>query len=153
MARQYGKRKQNQILTLYGFEQWAESLQRAVDTDIDSAIEKCFNKCADIVDEALETQMQIKKVPESLKSKKSVWKEHRGNVYIFSDGWLKRDEESFLKVCYLNYGTPMRETKSGANRGKISARYFISNAKRSAAQRVRKVQKDALDKVLGDLKK
>lgn len=153
MARQYGKRKQNQIVTLYGFSDWVEKIQRAVNTDIDRTIGKCFDKCANIVDAAIVEQMSKQSVPDSLRSKKSIMKEHYGNTYIFSDGWLRRDEKTFLKVCWLNYGTPRRQTRTGANRGKIKARYFITNAKRSAAQRVRKVQKEALDEIIKGLEK
>lgn len=166
MARQYGKRKKNQIITLYGFEEWVEALQKAVDVDVDKATEQCFEECSKIVDDALEEKMQKANVPQSLRAKKSVYKDRRGNVYVFSDGWLKSDEEAFLKVCYLNYGTPKRATKAGgqrvqingewvtlkANRGKISPRYFITNAKRAAAQKVKKVQKNTLEEIMKGVK-
>lgn len=148
MARKYGKRKKNEIITLYGFDEWANRVKEAANVDVDKAIEKCFEECSNIVDDALESQMQKANVPQSLRAKKSIYKDRRGNVYVFSDGWLKRDEEAFLKICYLNYGTPKRYTKAGAYRGKISPRYFITNAKRSAAQKVKKVQKDALNEIM-----
>lgn len=166
MARKYGKRKKNEIITLYGFEDWANRIKEAANVGVDKAIDKCFEECSNIVDNALEDQMQRTNVPQSLRAKKSIYKDRRGNVYVFSDGWLKRDEEAFLKICYLNYGTPKRATKEGGqrvqidgkwvtvgvNRGVLKPRYFITNAKRSAAQRVKKVQKDALNEIMKGVK-
>ena len=152
MARQYAKRKQNQIITLYGFSEFIEKIQQYVDVDIDKEAEKCFEKCADIVVEELDKRMQHDNVPKSLQVKVTDLKEHVGNSYTFSHGWTKRDPETFQKVCYLNYGTPKRFTKSGAYRGAVTARGFISNAKRAAAQRCRKAEKDMLNEIVKGLK-
>lgn len=153
MARQYASRKRNQILTLYGFSEWVEKIQQAVDVNIDEVTEKCFEQCSEIVTEELDKKMTAKNVPQSLKSKVTSMKEHEGNYYVFSHGWTKRDPASFAKVCYLNYGTPKRFTKDGKYRGKIDARGFITNAKRAAAQRCKKAQKDALNEIMQGIEK
>lgn len=154
-------------LRLYGFEEFIEALQKAESVDVDRAAENCFNQCADIVIDAMKSRMSESGVPDSLKSKATTFRVYRGNAKLFSYGWNKSDEQTVKKVCYLNYGTPRRQTHSdgqrvqiggewvtlGNNRGKVAPRYFISNAKRSAAQKMRKVQKDALKQMLGDLKK
>jgi hypothetical protein len=151
MARNYSNSKRSGGVRLYGFEELVAALQRAEQIAVDAAAQKCFDKCSEIAVDALNEKMEKADVPASIKNAASTFKYHSGNIYMFSYGWGKSDKDTFNKVCYLNYGTPPRYTKKGAYRGKIEARGFISNAKRAAAQKMRKAQKDALKEMLGDI--
>lgn len=137
-------------LRIYGFEEFITALQKLEDKGIDDAAEDCFNECADIVVECLDKKMSETGVPESLKNKIQTTRiiSPQTNNYKFAYGWGDADPDAHDKVCYLNYGTPERHNR-GAYRGKVEPRYFISNAKRAAANRMKKVQKDTLKKMLG----
>lgn len=165
MARNYASKSRG--IRLYGFDDFITALQKAESIDVDQAAKQCFDQCCDIVVEALDSKMKDADVPESLQSKVSTFRVYKHNKYLFSYGWGRADDETFTKVCYLNYGTPHRYVRNdsqrvqidgkwvtvGDYRGKINPRDFISNAKRSAAQRMKKVQKDALKKIMDGLKK
>lgn len=56
------------------------------------------------------------------------------------------------KAVFLNYGTPKRTTKSGANRGQIVEKGFISKAKKKAKKQIKKSQQKALETILKRLK-
>lgn len=85
------------------------------------------------------------------------------NVWSATVGWKKPKPKDPLpdtyKVMFYNYGTPSgnRSTKKGYNRGQESAHPkgshgFIKKAKLAAANRNKKLQKETLEKILGDLK-
>ncbi|MBO7735953.1 MAG: hypothetical protein J6S67_25515 [Methanobrevibacter sp.] len=152
MARQYESRKKSGI-RLYGFENFIEELKQAADISVKEAADKCFDQCGDIVVAAMDKRMSQAKVAKSLSSKAQTFRVKDNGYYMFAYGWNKKDAETFRKVCYLNYGTPPRWTDRGDWRGKIEARGFITNAKREASQRMKKVQKDALNEALKGLKK
>lgn len=143
--------KKGGMVRIYGFDEFLQKLVDASGSGVDEMARKCFDACSDIVVDAMNEKMQKANVPASLQNKTTRFRVVNGNTYMFTYGWSKGDEDTFKKICYLNYGTPRRETKKGANRGKVDARYFISNAKRSAAQKMRKVQKDSLDEFIKGL--
>lgn len=98
------------------------------------------------------------------------------NIWAATVGWKKPKPKNPLpdtyKVMFYNYGTPSgnRNTKTGGqrlqidgkwvtlgtNRGQESAhpegsRGFIKKAKLAAANKNKKLQKETLEKILGDL--
>ena len=143
MARQYESRSKGGI-RLYGFDEFLDTLERMEAKGIEQAAEKCFDLCADVVVQSMNEKMTQAQVPSSLRDEARTFRVKNHGIYMFSYGWNKKDAETFRKVCYLNYGTPPRYTNKGAYRGRVEARGFITNAKRSAAQKMRKIQKDAL---------
>ena len=52
------------------------------------------------------------------------------------------------KVVFANYGTPRR-----SKHGQQPAKGFIKKAKKKASSRIKKVQAETLDEILGGLKK
>lgn len=148
MARQYLKSKRGQMVTIHGFEEMAEMLERLEKRGVDNATEKVFDECCDIIEKSIDTYAQAS-LPAHLASKKSRFKVKQGNTFMFAYGWDRRkNPEDFLKVCYLNYGTPKRKTQKGYNRGKVKARGFITNAKRSASQQINAKKKNMLKEIL-----
>lgn len=148
MARQYAKQKRGQMLTIHGFEEMVELLEHLEKQGVDNATEKVFDECCDIVQSSLDNYA-AQNIPADLAAKKTKFKVKRGNTFMFAYGWDRnKNPEDFLKVCYLNYGTPKRKTAKGYNRGKVSARGFISNAKRSAGQKINAKKKAMLKEIL-----
>lgn len=136
MARQYQNRKRGQMVTIHGFSEMAEMLQQLEKRGVDEVTGKLFDECCDIVQTAMDTYAR-QSIPADLAAKQTKFKVRRGNVFMFAYGFDKNQNPAdFLKACYLNYGTPKRYTGKGAHRGKVEPRGFISNAKRSAAQKI-----------------
>lgn len=149
MARKYTSSKRGQMVTIHGFTEMAEMLQQLEKRGVDDATGKVFDECCDIIETAVDTYAQ-QSLPADLAAKKTRFKVKRGNVFMFSYGWDRNANlADFLKVCYLNFGTPKRQTKEGYNRGEIKARGFLSNAKRSAAQKINAKKKNMLKEILG----
>lgn len=148
MARQYAKQKRGQMVTLYGFTELVEVFDQLEKSGVDAAAEKVFDECCETIKQSVD-QYSAQSLPADLNAKKKQFKVHDGNVFMFAYGWSRNtDLEDFMKVCYLNYGTPPRETAKGYNRGKIEPRGFLSNAKRSAAQKINKRKKDMLKEIM-----
>lgn len=148
MARQYAKQKRKQMVTIHGFEEMVELLNHLEKRGVDEATEKVFDECCDIVQSSLDNY-SAQNIPADLAAKKTRFKVKRGNVFMFAYGWDRvKNPDDFLKVCYLNYGTPKRQTAEGYNRGKVAARNFISNAKRSAGQKINAKKKTMLKEIL-----
>lgn len=162
MARQFRKKG---MVTIHGFAEMAELLQKMIDVDVDTAADKVFDECCDIVKQSMDAYIDPN-VPADLAAKKTEFRMKHGNVRMFAYGFSDQDPESKLKACYLNYGTPKRFTNSKthvkdargqwattAYRGEISPRGFISNGKRSAAQKINAKKKAMLKELLGGGKK
>ncbi len=136
MARDYANQKRGQMVTIHGFAEMAEMLTQLEKRGVDEVTEKLFDESCDIVKNAMDTYAQ-QSIPADLAAKQTSFKVKRGNVFMFAYGFDRnKNPDDFLKACYLNYGTPRRATEKGANRGKVEPRGFISNAKRSAAQKM-----------------
>ena len=136
-GRDYMRNKRGKtMVTIHGFSEMAEMLSQLEKRGVDEVTEKLFDESCDIVKNAMDTYAR-QSIPADLAAKQTAFKVKHGNVFMFAYGFNKNtNPDDFLKACYLNYGTPRRTTKTGADRGKIDPRGFISNAKRSAAQKM-----------------
>ena len=148
MARQYAKQKRGQMVTIHGFAEMAEMLAQLEKRGVDEVTEKLFDESCDIVQTAMDTYAR-QSIPADLAAKQTAFKVRRGNVFMYAYGFDRNsDPDDFLKACYLNYGTPRRYTAKGAHRGEVQARGFISNAKRSAAQKMNARKKAMLKELM-----
>lgn len=148
MARQYAKQKRGQMVTIHGFAEMAEMLQQLEKRGVDEVTEKLFDESCAIVKTAMDT-FASQSIPADLAAKQKQFKVRRGNVFMYAYGFDRNsDPDDFLKACYLNYGTPRRYTAKGAHRGEVQARGFISNAKRSAAQKMNARKKAMLKELM-----
>lgn len=148
-SRDYMRNKRGKtMLTIHGFSEMAEMLQQLEKRGVDEITTKLFDESCAIVKNAMDTFAQ-QSIPADLAAKQTAFKVRRGNVFMFAYGFDRnRNPEDFLKACYLNYGTPRRATAKGANRGEVQARGFISNAKRSAAQKMNARKKAMLKELM-----
>lgn len=147
MARQYAKQKRGQMVTIHGFSEMAEMLQQLEKRGVDEVTTKLFDESCEIVKTAMDTYA-AQSIPADLAAKQKQYKVRHGNVFQYAYGFDRNsDPEAFLKACYLNYGTPHRSTGKGAYRGKVSPRGYISNAKRSAAQKMNQRKKAMLQEL------
>ena len=148
MARQYATQKRGQMVTIHGFAEMAEMLKQLEQRGVDEVTTQLFDESCEIVKNAMDTYAQ-QSIPADLAAKQKQFKVRRGNVFMFAYGFDRNsDPEDFMKACYLNYGTPKRSTAKGANRGEVQARGFISNAKRSAAQKMNARKKAMLKELM-----
>lgn len=167
MARQYAKQKRGQMVTIHGFAEMAEMLTELENRGVDEVSGKLFDECCDIVRNSMDTYAQAS-IPADLAAKQSEFKVKRGNVFMYAYGFDRnKNPDDFMKACYLNYGTPNRSTSKdglrvmvggnwvtlGRNRGKVEPRGFISNAKRSAAQKMNARKRAMLKELMGRAKK
>ena len=148
-GRDYMRSKRGKtMVTIHGFSEMAEMLMQLERRGVDEVTEKLFDESCDIVKNAMDTYAQ-QSIPADLAAKQKSFKVKRGNRFMFAYGFNKStDPDDFLKACWLNYGTPRRTTASVANRGMVQPRGFISNAKRSAAQKMNAKKKDMLKELM-----
>ena len=81
-----------------------------------------------------------------------------GNRFAVVVGWKMpnynpNNPADVYKVIFLNYGTPRRETSTGANRGYVDGRGFIGRARKKAVKPIKAAQNELLDKILKGLAK
>lgn len=152
MARDYLKSKKGQMVTIHGFEEMLEVLTAMEKQGVNEVTSRTFDKCCSVIKESMD-KFVYAAVPAELANKQTEFKSVSGNRFMYAYGFNKtKDPDAFLKACYLNYGTPRRKTKRGYNRGKIEARYFISNGKRAAARRLKILQKHMMKEIVEGIK-
>lgn len=149
------------MVAIHGFEEMVEMLQQMEKSGVDQAADQIFDECCDIIKTSMDSHA-AGVIPADLAAKQTAFKVNRGNRRMFAYGFGENDHESKMIACFLNYGTPRRTGKAGqrvmingkwvtlgADRGKISPRYFISNGKRAAAQKINARKKAMLKQLTG----
>ena len=148
MARDYLSQRKGQMVTIHGFAEMAEMLTRLEKRGVDEVSEKLFDDCCSIVKSSMDAYA-AQSIPMDLAAKQTEFKVKRGNIFMYDYGFDRnKNPDDFLKACYLNYGTPRRYTSIGAHRGEVQPRGFISNAKRSAAQKMNAKKKQMLKELM-----
>lgn len=145
-------KKSGITVKIEGFEEILTEIQKAGGS-IDKAVNSAINQSAQIVQSELKNQMQQAGVDSGLINAMPNYEVmQEGNRQIVEVGYKKgtydpNNLSDGYKVVFLNYGTPNR-TKYG----KIVGKGFITKAKKAASPKVKKVQKEIFDKILGRLK-
>jgi hypothetical protein len=140
-------------IKLDGFEELLTNIVECGGT-IDRAANSCLNQSAQIMQTELKTQMQSANVDGELINRMPPFEiEVGGNRYIARVGYKKgaydpQNPSDGYKVVFANYGTPRR-----SKHGKQPAKGFIEAAKKKARPRIKKAQKETLNKILERLKK
>nr|DAJ98109.1 MAG TPA: type I neck protein [Caudoviricetes sp.] len=143
------------MLQLKGFDEFLEALEEAgKKCDIEGR--KCFEKCAENLQDELVDKAEKAKIPEKLIDEISEEIIEKPYLWRYSVGWKKSKPKKDIlpdtyKVMFMNYGTPRRKTKKGANRGEIKSRRFIKKAKLAAARKNKKVMNETLNNILSGL--
>jgi len=144
-------------LNIEGFGALLREIEKA-GGNLDAVTKKCLSESAEIMQSELKTQMQESNVPQRMiNAMPSPELEHQGNVFTARIGYKKgaydpKNPSIGYKVVFLNYGTPNR-TKHGKIDPNAPERGFIQRAKKRARPKIRKQQKEALQKALKGLKK
>lgn len=140
-------------LNLKGFEELINDVSKA-GGNVNDACDKSIRKSADIMDKELKGKMQAANVPPDLISRMD---EHEidtnANRFQARVGYRKgaydpANPSDGYKVVFLNYGTPNR-----TKHGKVVARGFIQNAKRTAKRKIAAEMKEAFETIIEGLKK
>lgn len=148
--------KNKSMLQLKGFDEFLDALKVA-GKSCDNEGRKCFEKCTENLYDELYTKAKKAGLPEHLLSEIHEDTFESPNIWYYSVGWKKEKPNPYYlpdvyKVLFFNYGTPMRQTKEGYNRGKEKKKKFIKKAKLAAARKNKKVMNDTLNRILGELK-
>jgi HK97 gp10 family phage protein len=139
-------------LKLEGFDDLLQQIEAAGRT-ADSAAESAVKASAQVMQAELKTALsgatssglaQKLPAPEIKKEGNTV----SASVGFQSTAYNPRNPSDYHKAIFLNYGTPTRK-----KHGKEAARGFVVKAKRRARPKIKKVQKEALEKILARLKK
>lgn len=147
-------------INLKGFERMLEDLQ-AAGGRADRVTAETMQESARTVETALRDEARASGVPDSITSEIRTKTTSGGNRYGAQVGWQldtydPRNPSAGYKAIFLNYGTVRRTTRSGKNRGAIPKRattqQFIYTSKKKARPKVRKLQKEAIQKALEGLK-
>lgn len=147
-------------INLKGFEKMLADIQ-AAGRDVDAAAAQAITESARVVDAELRTEAAESNVPDDITQQITAKTEQSADRYSASVGWKldtynPQNPSAGYKAIFLNYGTVRRRTRLGYNRGAIPKRavnqQFIYRAKQRAAPKVRKIQREVLRKILGDLK-
>lgn len=145
-------------LNVNGFEELLKDIE-AAGGSIPSACNSAIRGSAQIMQSEIKTEMRSANVPNDLINDMPPFEvETEGNRVTARVGYRKgtydpNNLSSGYKVVFLNYGTPNR-SKHGKieNGGKIKLG-FIQRAKGRAKPKIKKQQKEALNKILERLKK
>lgn len=171
-------RNRSLSLELKGFDELIEKLQEA-GKSVDVEGRKCFEKAAENVYDSLYEQSKKAGLPESLVEQidERFIEIPNSNLWSYEVGWQKQKPSTAeplpdtYKVLFYNYGTPsVRKAKEGGQRVMIDGKWvtldtergqesahpagshgFIKKAKISAANKNRKLFKDFLKDILGDV--
>ena len=139
-------------IKLEGFDELLEQIEKA-EGDVDRAANSALSASAEIMESELRAQLNAA-TESNLAQRMPRFKiKHVGNSYRAEVGFQStpynpRDPSDYHKAVFLNYGTPFR-----SKHGKEEARGFITKAKRRARPKIKKAQKEALDKIIQRLKK
>lgn len=139
-------------LKLEGFDELIVKL-RAAEITIDGAVKQNVSAAADVMHAEIKTQMQAANVDSGLIARMpSPEIEVDGNRYTARVGYKKgaydpQNPSDGYKVVFANYGTPRR-----SKHGQQPEKRFLEKAKKKAKPKIKKAQKETLDKILGGLK-
>lgn len=139
-------------LKLDGFDELLEQIE-AAGRSADSAAESAIKASAQVMQSELKSALSVA-TDSGLAGRLPAPKiEHSGNevsasVGFESTAYNPRNPSDYHKAIFLNYGTPTRK-----QHGQEAARGFVTKAKRRARPKIKKVQKEALEKILARLKK
>lgn len=140
-------------LKFTGFEDLLKDIE-AAEGSMNAAAESALRQGAQILQSELKSEMESANVPKDLINAMPPFEvENLGNTHVARVGYKKGaynpdDLSDGYKVVFLNYGTPNR-----TKHGQVTARGFIQKAKRKARPKIKKAQKQALEKILARLKK
>lgn len=139
-------------IKLEGFDELIEEIEKA-SGEADRAAKSALSASAQIMDSELRAQLNeatesglAQRMPHF--QVKQNGGSYRAEVGFQSTPYNPRDPSDYHKAVFLNYGTPFR-----SKHGKEGARGFITKAKRRARPKIKKAQKEALEKIMQRLKK
>ena len=151
------------------FDGMLEAIKKA-GGDVYRAAMRAAEECAQTAHDELVSECNASGVPASVSGAIEHNVKREGNRYEIEAGWKKGDYDpnnpsAAYKAIFLNYGTPKgpRQVKkkthvlykggwvTTANRGQIVGRGFIDRAQKGMKKKIKKVQNEALQKMLEEL--
>lgn len=154
-------RNKSMTIQLTGFDELYKEFEKAgKQAEIEGR--KCFERCAEVIYDELHDKAQQAGLDENLLEKMDDRMIEDHGIWRYEVGWRKQKPTTgnplpdTYKVMFYNYGTPMRKTKGGQNRGREKphpegSHGFIKKAKLSSKNKVKKIQQNALKEILKGL--
>ena len=143
-------------LQLEGFDGLLSKIEKAGGS-IDSVAKECLKKSADIMHDALTTEMQKSNVDSGLIERMPTPDiETNGNVHSARVGYKKgtydeNNPSDGYKIVFLNYGTPKRSKHGKIEDGGKVKLGFIGRAKSKARPQIKKAQQEAKNEIMKGL--
>lgn len=140
-------------IKLDGFEEMLKDIE-AAGGEMAKATESAVRQSAQIMQTEIKSQMSAVGADSGLINRMPPFEvEKTGNAVYAKVGYKstaydEKNPSDYFKAIFLNYGTPHRK-KHGIEK----ARGFIQKAKKTAKPKMKKAQKEALEKILARLKK
>lgn len=147
-------------IKLDGFEDILRDIQKA-GKDVDKAAKDTIKQSAKIYEQELKSAAKSSGVPDHIVNEVKAETKAENDRYSAKVGWsLGTYDPTHLsagyKAMFINYGTVRRQTKKGYNRGEIpkltNAARFTTKAKKKANAKIKRLQKDIIEKVQEDIK-
>lgn len=138
---------------LKGFSDMVEQIE-AAGGDVARATDSCMRQCAQIMHAELKAEMKSTGVDDGLTNRMPQPEiEVNGNRYTSKVGYKMGnynpdDPSDGYKAAFWNFGTPNR-----TKHGKVAPHGYIARAKKTAAPKIKKTQKQTLEKILGRVSK
>lgn len=140
------------IFDTKGFEKWIEQIERA-EGNVEKYAKQAVDDSVHIFEGELKSACRAANVPNSITSEiTSEGAKVEGNRIKARVGWKlssydPKNPSPGFKAIFLNYGTPKR-----SSHGQVAPRHFITTAKKKAKKSIKQKQKDAYNKITGELK-
>ena len=135
-------------LTFKGFDDLIDNIQKA-GGEINKAVDSAMKQAAQVQHDELKKQMSTAKFkthtgisdgfPNRMPAPRIAWSGNKCTATIGFDkgAYNKNNPADAYKAIFLNYGTP-----------RIAPTAFIAKAKKAAKPKIKKAQKEALEKIL-----
>lgn len=142
-------------LVLTGFDDLLAEIEQA-GGEIKPAVDTALSESINLIDSDIRTGAEARNIStDRLITPVVKWE---GNIATAEAGFKlgnydPEEPNSAYLALFKEYGTKARKTRAGANRGEITPDPFIRPAKEKNAAKIKRTQKQALEKILGDLKK
>lgn len=142
-------------IKLQGFDEFLKDIE-AAGGEIEKACSSAIKQSAYTMQDALKKEMKsaVPPIDKGLSDRlpppeiTAAGNNYSAKVGFKSTNYTPKNLSDYHKAIFANYGTPNRK-----KHGKEAPRHFVEKAKKAAAPKIKKQQKEVFKKILGRLEK